>query len=92
MCLHIVSRSSFESTALAECLQVFQSDDALLLTGSGVLSIGDASLQLPATCWVLAEDFELRFGGQAEASSFRLVDYSGWIDLCIQHGQTLSWY
>jgi sulfur relay protein TusB/DsrH len=81
--LHIVTKSSLFNKALS----IAQKKDCLILIEDGIHAtipskISDISL------YVLQENAVIR----DIPETINLVDYAGFVELVVQHSQTLTWY
>ena len=98
--LHIVNKSSNQSTALQQCLEFAQEGDAVILIEGGVLSackqLGTCLLSEPldkVTIYVLTEDLMVR--GLSAADCYEHINdtlYSGFVALVTQHSPVKSWF
>ena len=95
MRLHIVNKSPEQNSALADCLAHCADTDSLLLIEDAVVAAvkGHPALQEYAgKIYALQEDVAAR-GIQALLSAdVALVDYAGFVALCAEHRQNLSWF
>lgn len=96
--LHLLSQSPFMGKHLSNCLLCSGSCDAILF-------MGDASyaLQLGTVFWdmlcqledvklfVLSEDLVAR-GLSLHSDQVGIIDYEGFVDLCVQYSKTCSWF
>lgn len=98
--LHLVNTSPFETAALIRCLERAGEGDAVLLLESGVygaLSGCGFSAKVAAVAGsldilVLEPDLEARgLDRDRLLQSLRLADYSGFVELAVQHPLSLSW-
>ena len=97
--LHIVNKSPLERNALASCLAAAQPGAAVLLIEDGVYAatrgnaaeakLRAASAQLDI--YVLAPDLEARGMAQSLSEGVKAVDYSGFVELVVQHKNCQSW-
>jgi tRNA 2-thiouridine synthesizing protein B len=97
--LHIVNKSPLERSTLDSCLAAAQPGAAVLLIEDGVyaathghaaegkLRAASARLEI----YVLAPDLEARGMGQSLAQGMKPVDYSGFVELVVQHKNCQSW-
>jgi len=97
--LHIVNKSPSQTRTLESCLRMAQAGAAVLLIEDGVYAATRGS---PAEPQVRAASGRLRFyalrpdldarGVTAKAmDSVTLVDYTGFVDLVVEHGTPNSW-
>jgi len=97
--LHIVNKSPLERSTLDSCLAAAQPGAAVLLIEDGVYAatrghaaegkLRTASARLEI--YVLAPDLEARGMGQSLAQGMKPVDYSGFVELVVQHKNCQSW-
>ena len=97
--LHIVNKSPLERSTLDSCLAAAQPGAAVLLIEDGVYAatrghaaegrLRAASAQLDI--YVLAPDLEARGMAQSLAEGVKTVDYSGFVELVVQHKNCQSW-
>ena len=97
--LHIVNKSPLERNALDSCLAAAQPGAAVLLIEDGVYAatrgtaaegkLRAASARLDI--YVLAPDLEARGMAQSLAEGVNAVDYSGFVELVVQHKNCQSW-
>jgi len=95
--LHIVSKSPFASSALADCLRVCGEATILLIEDGVNAAIADNKWIEPLkreglTVYVLQADCEARGLSQRIDSEFTLTDYAGFVRLCCEHTPVISWY
>ena len=98
--LHIVNKSPFERNALESCLGHASEGDAVLLIEDAVIGAvagaKSATLLMSAlstkAIYVLGEDLAARgIETSRLAQGLQVVDYSGFVDLTVQHDKTQSW-
>ncbi|WP_020560444.1 sulfurtransferase complex subunit TusB [Thiofilum flexile] len=98
--LHIVNKSPFERNALASCLSHASKGDAVLLIEDAVLGavagsqVAHLLLSALATqaIYVLSEDLAARgMEPNRLVKGLQVVDYSGFVDLTVQHDKNQSW-
>lgn len=95
--LHIAS--SLHQGRLPEALlRSFRQGDTLILTGAAVYaalipakSDGLEKSALPFSTVALQPDVVARGLLATWPNSIALVDHGGFVDLCVQHGKSLSW-
>lgn len=96
--LHIVNKSPFSRTALADCLRVIVDTGAIMLIEDGTYAaLADSAwAQRLQNCgraiYALREDCDARGLTARIAAHVRLVDYAGFVQLCCEHTGTQSWY
>jgi tRNA 2-thiouridine synthesizing protein B len=96
--LHMVSRSPYESSALADCLKRAVKGDAVLLLESGVYAVlpraPQASHLVEAGVAVYAVEADLAARGIAPEDRMAEViplDYEGFVELALSHFPVQSW-
>lgn len=75
-------------------LRNFRQGDTLILTGEAVyaaLKTADNNSALPFSTVALQADVVARGLLSPWPDSVALVDHGGFVDLCVQHGKSLSW-
>lgn len=99
--LHTVNKSAFSHNTLKSCLSVCQSRDSILLIEDGVFSgilNAPTALQLESArlegveIFALFEDIEARGLQEKLAPGITVVDYTGFVQLSIDHNCVQSWY
>lgn len=99
MLLHTVNKSPFERNALQSCLQHVKRGSAVLLIEDGVygaLAGTEYSRQVEQALatvevYVLQPDVEARGLQNRLLAGVRPVDYSGFVDLVVNHTSVQSW-
>ena len=97
--LHIVNKSPAQTTSLQSCLRLAKDGHALLLTEDGVYaatgSVAASSGLAEATqrlkVYVLQPDVAARGLAGRIIAGVTAVDYSGFVDLTVQHSSSQSW-
>ncbi len=97
--LHIVNKSSLQTSALASCLRLAKTGHALLLTedavyaatASGAAASGVAAAVARLKVYVLQPDVEARGMAGKLAAGVTPVDYAGFVDLVAEHPNNQSW-
>ena len=99
--LHTVNKSAFSHNVLSSCLSVCQPGDSILLIEDGVLSgmyctslaerLESAQLK-GLKIFALRDDVEARGLQEKLVSSISILDYSDFVQLCIDHNCVQSWY
>ncbi|MBQ0719475.1 MAG: sulfurtransferase complex subunit TusB [Gammaproteobacteria bacterium] len=106
MLLHTVNKSAFDSSALADCLRVVATSDAVLLIENGVYAAlnspqsgfehSESIAQLSADgtrFYVLQADCEARGLDDAKlAAPFEIIDDAGFVALAAAASAIQSWY
>jgi tRNA 2-thiouridine synthesizing protein B len=97
--LHIVNKSPAQTTSLQSCLRLAKNGHALLLTEDGVYaatggvaaSSGLAEATQRLKVYVLQPDVAARGLAGRIIAGVTAVDYSGFVDLTVQHSASQSW-
>jgi tRNA 2-thiouridine synthesizing protein B len=97
--LHIVNKSSFQTSTLDTCLRMAQPGHALLLIEDGIYAatVGSAAEgKLRTACatlkvYALQPDMDARGMTGRLIDGVTLVDYSGFVDLTVEHQTSASW-
>ncbi len=96
--LHTVNKSSFERNSLQSCLNTIDETSVVLLIEDGVISATKsthesmlADLAQQGRVYALQGDLEARGISTKVADNIQLVDYSGFVDLVVEHGTPVSW-
>lgn len=96
MTLHVVSKSPFSSSALRDCLQCFSEGDVLLLIEDGVYALRHDALQALQNSAIYCLEADAAARGQQELtaiiSGVKMIDDSGWVNLCTEHNPIVSWF
>ena len=97
--LHIVNKSHTQTSALASCLRLAKTGQALLLTedaiyaatqgGAASSGLGQAVTQLKV--YVLQPDVEARGMAGKLVDGVTAVEYGGFVDLVAEHSNNQSW-
>jgi len=95
--LHLLSDSPFTGNSLISCLRFLSQNDGLMLTGDAVYAVQPetapyAALQNLAEgigLFALAEDLEAR--ALSAPSRMQVLDYAGFVELCIRYNKVNSW-
>lgn len=96
--LHIVSKSPFTNSALAECLRACGECAAIILIEDAVnaaLANTEWASQFNSAghaVFVLREDINARGLAALIEPSFTIIDYAGFVQLCCEHTPIVSWY
>jgi tRNA 2-thiouridine synthesizing protein B len=95
--LHIVSKSPYGNSALADCLRVCGAASLLLTEDavSAALANGEwlkALRRDDLTVYVLTEDCVTRGFVDRIDTQITAIDYAGFVQLCCDHDRTVSWY
>ena len=91
--LHLLSHSPFDDGRLSSCLRLLGPQDALMLTGDAVYAL------LPESPWasqlqglkVFALDEDLIARGIQATSTAQALDYSGFVQCCLDFNKVNSW-
>jgi tRNA 2-thiouridine synthesizing protein B len=97
--LHIVNKSPFEKTALANCLARATKGAAILLIEDAVYGATRGSAAEAAVkgaigrveVYALGPDLEARGMKDRVIEGVKLVDYGGFVDLVAEHKTSQSW-
>ena len=97
--LHIVNKSPFQTSTLNTCLSMAQPGHALLLIEDGIYAatVGSAmEAKVRAACtslkvYALQPDMDARGVTGKLIDGITLVDYSGFVDLTVEHSTSNSW-
>ena len=97
--LHIVNKSPAQTTSLHSCLRLAKDGHALLLIEDGVYaataavaaSSGLAEAARRLKVYVLQPDVAARGVAGRIMPGVTAVDYSGFVDLTVQHSASQSW-
>lgn len=99
--LHTVNKSPFTHNTLASCLQVCSNLDAILLLEDGVLAglkgapcAEEISLAIAkgTKIFALADDILARGLSEKIRADIDTTDYSGFVQLSLEHRSVQSWY
>jgi tRNA 2-thiouridine synthesizing protein B len=99
MILHTVNKSPFERNSLESCLKHALDGSAVLLFEDGVYGAikGSSASGLVTdamgrvTIYALTPDVKARGLSDKLIDGVKLVDYSGFVDLAVQHDKVQSW-
>lgn len=97
--LHIVNKSSFQTSTLDTCLRMAQPGHALLLIEDGIYAAttgSAAEAKVRAACatlkvYALQPDMDARGVTSRLIDGVTLVDYAGFVDLTLAHHTSNSW-
>ena len=97
--LHIVNKSPFQTSSLDTCLALAQPGHALLLIEDGIYAATTGSAmeaKVRAACatlkvYALQPDMDARGVTGKLIDGVTLVDYSGFVDLTVEHTTSNSW-
>lgn len=96
--LHIVNKSPFSHSCLADCLRLCDAQASILLIEDGVyaaLANSEWASQMIGKAdhvYVLAGDSAARGLTDKMAADIIGVDYAGFVQLCCDHHRIYSWY
>ncbi|WP_295798262.1 sulfurtransferase complex subunit TusB [uncultured Microbulbifer sp.] len=94
MTLHIVSKSPYSSSALADCLRTCGNGDAIVLIEDGVYAAQTGSEKLQdfagKAVFCLRADAEAR--GVAVTATVDEIDEARWVALCTEYRPIVSWF
>ncbi len=98
--LHTVNKSSFDRNTFESCLRLAKAGSSVLLIEDGIYAAMKNTIvaeQINATMstlnfYILGPDMDAR-GVKADnlIDGFKVVDYSGFVDLSIEHDSVQSW-
>jgi tRNA 2-thiouridine synthesizing protein B len=103
MSLHVINKSSGQSSALQQCLALLQEKNtgsAILLIEDAVYSVVDCQdnaklheqiKSMGLHCYCLQEDIEMRGLHSKVADCFELTDYAGFVQLSLDYDKVQSW-
>lgn len=98
--LHTVNKSPFERNALASCLRLAQDGASVLLIEDGVLAaLADTEVAADVkqamkrlNFYVLIPDLQARgFSDSDMIDTIKAVDYSGFVELVVEHDSVQAW-
>lgn len=96
--LHIINKSSFERNSLATATNFVDDTSVILLTEDGVISATKnansgliADLAASGKVYALQGDVEARGLAEKLADNIKTVDYTGFVELVVEHGTPVSW-
>lgn len=90
MILHTVNKSPFDHSALASCLHIATTEDAILLIEDGVYGILSA---LPERQFLaLEDDVKARGLNDKLPDNVKLIDYPAFVELTTKASVVQSWY
>lgn len=93
--LHVLSHSPFGDNRLASCLRVLGNQDALLLCGDATYALQPGSPPFAVlqgagvNLFVLAEDLQARALDTPDWAE--AINYSGFVELSIEHDKVNTW-
>lgn len=99
MLLHIVNKSPFDTNAIDSCLNNAAKGSAILLIEDGIYAavknskvsdkVKDAMSNL--TVYALEPDVKARGMHDKVMEGIKMIDYSGFVDLTVEHNAVQSW-
>ncbi|BAF61897.1 sulfurtransferase complex subunit TusB [Candidatus Vesicomyidisocius calyptogenae] len=96
--LHTVNKSSFERNSLKSCINTIDDTSVILLIEDGVISATKninssmiANLANQGRVYALQGDVEARGVSSKLVDNIKLVNYTGFVDLVVEHGTSVSW-
>lgn len=97
--LHTVNKSPFERNSLKSCLAHAKAGSAILLIEDGVYAalddtaISDMVKQAmtQVSLYALGPDLEARGVAKRVIDGIKVIDYTGFVDLVVDHPNTQSW-
>lgn len=99
--LHTVNKSPYAHNALASCLSVCAENDSILLLEDGVFgstvsapgaNILQALVKDGVKVFALMNDLKARGLEEKLAANIKLIDYSTFVQLALDHQRVQSWY
>lgn len=99
--LHTVNKSPFTHTTLASCLAICGKDDGILLLEDGVFGAMAATpcagrlaelIEQGVKVYALVDDIKARGLQEKLLGNIELTDYTGFVQLSIDHRCVQSWY
>ncbi len=94
-CLHLLNKSPAHGM-FAGLLKTIQAGDSLLLLEDAVYHLrrpGELALLPPdLPVYFLAQDLRARGLGEKLPAMASPVDYDGFVELCVRHDKTVSWF
>jgi tRNA 2-thiouridine synthesizing protein B len=94
MALHIINHPRSTHTAIDDCLAIARKGDVLLLIEDGVLSAQSLHFknENKLKVFALKEDLLRRDILNNINKDINIVDYSGFVELCVLNNPTVSWF
>ncbi|WP_190600250.1 sulfurtransferase complex subunit TusB [Candidatus Vesicomyidisocius sp. SY067_SCS001] len=96
--LHTVNKSSFERNSLKSCINIIDDTSVILLIEDGVISATKninssmiANLANQGRVYALQGDVKARGISSKLIDNIKLIDYTGFVDLVVEHGTSVSW-
>ena len=91
MVLHLIQRSPFASTALADCLKIIDKEDSILFMQDGVYALNHESLEIITNTYYCLQDDTIARGLKHDCAG-KFVSYQNFVSLCTQHKKVISWF
>ncbi len=99
MQLHVVNKSPFEKSTLDSCLRHAKKGSSILFIEDGIfaaLSNSNFSEKIKNTLkniniYALEPDVSARGMNSKVMDGIKLIDYSGFVDLAVEHNVVQSW-
>lgn len=95
MILHTVNKSPLQHGALDSCLQFMNAADVILLLEDGVFAaLANANCGLeraPGLIYAISADVHARGLQDRLAERIELIDYGGFVDLCVKSTAVKNW-
>jgi tRNA 2-thiouridine synthesizing protein B len=96
--LHTVNKSSFERNSLKSAVEMIDDASIVLLIEDGVISGTNganadliADLVSAGRVYALQGDVDARGISSKMIDGIKLVDYTGFVELVVEHGTPVSW-
>lgn len=96
--LHTINKSPYSHQCLGDCLRVCSTDDVILLIEDGVYASLISSewieplLAKAAAVYALQPDVSARGLSNRIAAGIKIIDYAGFVQLCVDQPKMLAWY
>lgn len=87
--LHIVSKSPTHPR-FRECLGMVSPEDAVFLTGNGVVALSDSRVSLPLNLYALSDDMAARAVEQT-SHPCTPIGFDTMVDMTLQAQRIISW-
>ncbi|PTQ88297.1 DsrH/TusB family sulfur metabolism protein [Agitococcus lubricus] len=88
--LHIINTTlPVESELYQQLMVSLCAEDALLFLNAGIYSASLISERIAQSCYILESDQQLT--GLMRIGQCHLIDYTGFVELGIQHERSISW-
>ena len=91
MNLHLIQRSPYQYSALADCLKLCAEQDAILFMEDGVLGQSHTLLNDVANPKFALQD-DLNARGLSIADNVTPCSYTEFVELCTRYKKVISWF